>query len=448
MSSEIAIDVDNIQKCFHIYGEPRDRLLQMLSRGKRQYFREFWALKGVSFSVRRGETVGIVGRNGSGKSTLLQIVCGTLTPTAGSVRTSGRVAALLELGSGFNPEFSGRENVFLNAAILGLSHDEIVDRFAEIERFSDIGTFMDQPVKTYSSGMMVRLAFSVAINVEPSILIVDEALAVGDELFQRKCFAKIESLKKSGTTILFVSHAGSTIVELCDRAVLIDGGEKMLEGSPKFVIAQYQKLLYAPLGEVAAIRDDMKETRQPVGAEARASASTCSSLLPEEFYDPHLVSKSVVSYGQGGAVISNPAILREDGRQVNNLRKGDTYKYTYEVSFQRDVERVRFGMMIKSLSGVEIGGGATLRSDSVPTVRAGEVVLVAFRFCCRLNPGMYFLNAGTLCEENGEEIFLHRLLDAAPFRVMADVNRVSTGFVDFQCKLSIDFASKGMGSNE
>lgn len=222
MSSEHAIVVSCLSKCFHIYDTPRDRLLQMLARGRRQYYREFWAMRDVSFTIGKGETVGIVGRNGSGKSTLLQLICGTLNPSGGEIQTHGRIAALLELGSGFNPEFSGRENVYMNAAVLGLSREETEARFAEIEAFAEIGEFIDQPVKTYSSGMMVRLAFAVAINVDAQVLIVDEALAVGDELFQRKCYARIEALKQKGATILFVSHSGGTVIELCDRALLLD----------------------------------------------------------------------------------------------------------------------------------------------------------------------------------------------------------------------------------
>lgn len=264
--NDIAIRVQNLGKCYQIYGAPRDRLKQFLlprfqrAIGKQpiQYYREFWALKDVSFEIKKGETVGIIGRNGSGKSTLLQIICGTLSPTSGSVQTNGRIAALLELGSGFNPEFTGRENVYMNAAVLGLSKEEVDKRFDDIAAFADIGQFIEQPVKTYSSGMVVRLAFAVAINVDPEILIVDEALSVGDELFQRKCFSRIEAIKNNGATILFVSHSGSTIVELCDRAVLMDSGEKLAVGVPKQIVGRYQKLLYAPADRRESIREQIQ----------------------------------------------------------------------------------------------------------------------------------------------------------------------------------------------
>ncbi|MCK9174507.1 MAG: ABC transporter ATP-binding protein, partial [Desulforhopalus sp.] len=212
MSSDAAITVENLSKCYQIYDKPGDRLKQMIMRGRRHYYKEFWALRDVSFTIGRGETVGIVGQNGCGKSTLLQMVCGTLNPTEGKCQTRGRIAALLELGSGFNPEFTGRENVYMNGSVLGLTSAEIDSRFADIADFANIGDFIEQPVKTYSSGMMVRLAFAVAINVDPEILIVDEALAVGDELFQRKCFSRLEEIRRKGATILFVSHSVGVVV--------------------------------------------------------------------------------------------------------------------------------------------------------------------------------------------------------------------------------------------
>ncbi|WP_047550616.1 ABC transporter ATP-binding protein [Methylotenera sp. G11] len=247
-SDDIVISVKNLNKCFQIYETPRDRLKQfVLTRMQRffgkpsqQYYREFQALKDVSFEIKKGETVGIVGRNGSGKSTLLQIICGTLAPTSGNVETSGRVAALLELGSGFNPEFTGRENVYMNAAVLGLSQEEIGKRFDDIAVFADIGDFIEQPVKTYSSGMTVRLAFSVAIHVDPDILIVDEALAVGDIAFQMKCLDKMEKIRSSGTTVLFVSHSLEQIKRFCDVAVWIDQGKVKQTGESNYVTDQFR----------------------------------------------------------------------------------------------------------------------------------------------------------------------------------------------------------------
>lgn len=443
MSSNTAIAVNGLSKCFHIYDKPRDRLLQMFARGRRQYFREFWALQDVSFTINRGETVGILGRNGSGKSTLLQMICGTLNQTHGDILTHGRVAALLELGSGFNPEFSGRENVYMNAAVLGLTRDETNARFAEIEAFAEIGEFIDQPVKTYSSGMMVRLAFAVAINVDPQILIVDEALSVGDELFQRKCFARIEAIKASGATILFVSHSGSAVIELCTRAILLDKGEKLAEGVPKVIVGQYQKLLYAPADKVVEIRESIKSgglERLELEREAERSAvaveaSQATDNGLEEYFDPHIVSKSVMSYESHGVLISDPRILDATGKQVNCIKRGGSYRYAYRASFSTGAVAVRFGMMIKTLAGIEIGGAASAANTqaAITYIAADTQVDVEFKFECNLNPGTYFLNSGVVGAVGEGETYLHRLIDACLFRVLPETAIKATGTVDFKC---------------
>ena len=243
MSSEPVISVKNLGKCYQLYAQPSDRLKQFLWRGKRQYFREFWALRDVSFEIAKGEVLGIIGSNGAGKSTLLQLLCGTLTPTAGQVEVRGRIAALLELGSGFNPEFTGRENVYMSASILGLSKQEIDERFEEIVEFSGIRDFIDQPVKTYSSGMYVRLAFSVATSVDPDILVVDEALSVGDGEFARKSFDRIRSMKENGKTILFCSHSLYQVEAFCDRVLWLDHGDLKLFGEPQDVVQRYSAFL-------------------------------------------------------------------------------------------------------------------------------------------------------------------------------------------------------------
>ncbi len=449
--TDIAISVQNLSKCYQIYATPRDRLKQfvlppfrqMLGQSAIQYYNEFWALKDVSFEVKKGETVGIIGRNGCGKSTLLQLICGTLTPTSGTIRTNGRIAALLELGSGFNPEFTGRENVYMNATVLGLSNEEIDARFDDIVSFADIGDFIEQPVKTYSSGMMVRLAFAVAINVDPEILIVDEALSVGDELFQRKCFSRIEAIRAQGATILFVSHAGGTIVELCDRAVLMDAGEKLTVGLPKQIVGRYQKLLYAPADKREAIREQIRRADE----KAVGSASAIEKLSPEvltpiqqiqelqESFDLNLKPSSTIEYESHGAYILSPAVLTLAGEQVNNLVRGKTYRHSYTVQFTKSASNVRFGMLIKTTSGVELGGGASASSsrDSLAFVEAGSNYRVEFRFRCALNPGVYFLNAGVVGDVDGSETYLHRLVDIAMFRVQPDTENLATGIVDFGC---------------
>jgi lipopolysaccharide transport system ATP-binding protein len=454
MSSEIAIRVDKLSKCFQVYAQPHDRLKQsILPRLQRaigatakKYHRDFWALKEVSFEVRKGETVGIIGRNGSGKSTLLQLICGTLNPTGGSIEAHGRIAALLELGSGFNPEFTGRENVYLNAAVLGLSRQETDARFADIAAFADIGEFIEQPVKTYSSGMLVRLAFAVAINVDPEILIVDEALSVGDELFQRKCFSRIEAIRANGATILFVSHSGAQIVELCDRAVLLDSGENIAQGMPKKVVGQYQKLLYAPADKRAILREQIRQggaghDAALPDADAGAAAGTVDDEVRlTESYDPSLVPSSTIEYESHGAYIENPHIVDQRGRQVNSLIAGNRYRYRYQVRFDRSANNVRFGMLIKTVSGLELGGAqsAIALKDSLATVAAGTTYRVEFAFVAALNAGTYFLNAGVMGSTHGDDGYLHRLIDVAMFRVMPDSLRLLTGIMDFSCVPGIE----------
>lgn len=454
MSSEIAIKVENLAKCYQIYQRPHDRLKQFilpclqswLRKPRKTYFKEFWALTNVSFEIKRGETVGIIGRNGSGKSTLLQLICGTLHPTLGSIQTSGRIAALLELGSGFNPEFTGRENVYMNGAVLGLTVEEIDQRFNDIVTFAEIGDFIEQPVKTYSSGMMMRLAFAVAINVDPQILIVDEALSVGDELFQRKCFSRIETIRKKGATILFVSHSGGTVVELCDRAVLLDAGELLVIGKPKQIVGRYQKLLYAPASEREELRNEIRkagdsdENQNSLNAEVDGGSKRAALNQPPQIelpdsFDPGLKPSSTISYASYGATIQNPSIYSQEGKQVNNLTRGKTYRYRYQVNFRRAAGNVRFGMLIKTISGIELGGGVTAISNRtcVPVVESDSVYSIEFDFCCRLNAGVYFMNAGVLGEVDGSELFLHRLVDATMFRVISESDNLSTVTIDFSC---------------
>jgi len=452
MSSEnIAIRVNGVSKVYPIYDRPHHRLLQMLSRqDKGRWFREFWAVRDVDFSVARGETLGIVGRNGSGKSTLLQMICGTLTPSAGSIDVRGRVAALLELGSGFNPDFTGRENVFLNGTVLGLTRQEIEDRFDDIAAFADIGDFIDQPVKSYSSGMYVRLAFAVAINVMPDILVVDEALSVGDEAFQRKCFARINAIRENGATILFVSHSASVVTELCNRAVLLDHGELLGIGAPKAIVSRYQKMLYAPADRLEAIRAEIRaECGAPVTAarqdlpvaEARPVASPASNAEAQEqdelFFDEGLVPQSTLHYESLGAEITDVRLETPGGKRVNVLKADREYVYAYNVVFRQAASAVRFGMMIKTVTGLELGGGASSTlTDSIVVVQSGQEYEVRFRFRAHLAPGTYFLNAGVVGRVGEEEGYLGRCIDVAMFRVMYDPERLATGLINFDIQPS------------
>ena len=456
MSSDIAIKVENLSKCYQIYDTPRDRLKQFvmpklqrtLGMQSKQYYREFWALKDVSFEVRKGETVGIIGRNGSGKSTLLQIICGTLNQTGGSIQTNGRISALLELGSGFNPEFTGRENIYLNGAVLGLSHEEVGSRLNQIIAFADIGEFIEQPVKTYSSGMLVRLAFALAINVDPDILIVDEALSVGDELFQRKCFSRLETLRSAGSTILFVSHSGSQIVELCNNALLIDLGEKIAAGPPKQIINLYQKMLYSPVDKQEVIKNQVRK-EDNVSLTTKNSfeitSKTCIELNvlthePQETFDADLKPSSTFEYESLGAIIGMPKILAITGDQVNGLIRGRKYRYCFQVDFSRSVTKVRFGMVIKTISGFHLSGAYSMPSvnDALPVVDAEKSIGVEFEFYCHLNPGIYFINAGVFGFSGGEEKVLHRKVDATAFRVLPINYNIETEAVSFKFTAKIN----------
>lgn len=436
--SNIALSLSNLGKCYRIYPTPQDRLKQAFFR-HRHFFREFWALRNVSFDVHRGETVGIMGRNGCGKSTLLQMVCKTLTPTTGGVNVNGRVAALLELGAGFNIECSGRDNIYTNAAILGLSREEIDARYPDIVAFSELADFIDQPVKTFSSGMFLRLAFSVAISVDPDVLIVDEALAVGDEAFQRKCYARLRGIQKRGGTILLVTHGAGTIIELCNRAILLDHGEMLLAGEPKLVVAKYHKLIYAPADKIESIRDEIRNTKsdeKPPAPDAKIAAeipslpppvmTSLESLVP--YYDAEMVPKSTVAYASNGAMIHDPEITTLDGQRVNVLVRNQEYLIRYRVEFTRDCFGVRCGMLFKTVRGVELGGRHT--GTPYQFIPDGAEGRLSFRFRCLFVPGTYFSNVGLMGVVDGRDTFLHRLEDALIFRVQHDDTRTAVAPVE------------------
>ena len=338
---DIAIKVSGLSKCYQIYDKPQDRLKQsiypplqrFLGKPAKQYCREFWALKNVSFEIKKGETVGIIGRNGSGKSTLLQMICGTLNPTSGSIATHGRIAALLELGSGFNPEFTGRENVYMNASVLGLRKEEIDARFAEIAAFSDIGDFIEQPIKTYSSGMYVRLAFAVQVCVDPDILIVDEALAVGDAYFVHRCFHRIREMKIRGKTILFVSHDTGSVKNLCDRAMWIDDGSLRVSGEPDEITRQYRAYLFGirvknhqeiafskPLPSLKSpLKEGLPEKSIP-NADRRLGNQACR-LLGVGIYSP-TTYESVVEVKSGGEFLLRMSFMNESLEAGSSLIVG------------------------------------------------------------------------------------------------------------------------------
>lgn len=455
-ADHLALRVCGLGKRYALHATPWQRVRAALRGTHPKGAGELWALRDVSFDVARGESFAIVGRNGCGKSTLLEIVAGTLEPTSGEVHVAGQLAALLELGAGFDPALTGRENVHVQAALLGLSRAEIAERFDEIADFAELGRYLEEPVRHYSTGMFVRLAFAVAVCSTPEILVIDEALAVGDEAFQRRCFGRIERMKADGVTLLFVSHAASAVLELCDRALLLDGGEALVTGSPRDVLARYHRLIYAPAARQAELREEIRQQGRsgelaqrsdPAASDSidTAPAAVATRPLEEERFDAGLESKSRVDYASHGAHIEDVRIETPDGRRVNVLHRGAVYHYVYRVRFERAAVGVRFGMMIKNLVGTELGGVADAPPDSGGrTASAGERVDVRLPFRARLLPGSYFANAGVVAVDSGEELFLHRIMDVLVFRVSAESGLRATGTIDLSTDGPVAAASSGV----
>lgn len=444
-SEEIVISVRDISKCFFTYDKPFDRLKHsIIPRLQRKlgspvtaYGREFWALRNIDFDVRRGETVGIVGRNGSGKSTLLQIICGTLMPTGGVVQTQGRVAALLELGSGFNLEFTGRENVYLNAAVLGLSREEVDQRFDAIAGFADIGEFIDQPVKAYSSGMVVRLAFAVQAQVEPDILIVDEALSVGDARFQAKCFERLRQLKSNGTSILLVTHASEQVVTHCNRAVLLEHGRVEMLGPPRAVINRYLDILFGrgKLSDVLA--EDLDVVPDPAAFDEQAvplllfdrdAYATRDGFNPGEY-----------RWGDGAASVQDFHLVANGHPFPTQIESGAEVQLHLAVRFHRMVVNPILGFTIKTKEGVTVyGTNSLLLACSVTqTLGApGSSASACLKFINRLNGGDYFISVG-VASLKGEDIVPHdRRYDSIHFVVSPTPQ--SLGLIDLAVTMHID----------
>lgn len=384
MSSDIAVRAIDLSKRYQIYDKPRDRLLQGLWRGRKRFYREFWALKGVSFEVRKGETVGIIGRNGSGKSTLLQLICGTLAPTGGSVVTNGRVGALLELGAGFNPEFTGRENVQVNASILGLSRETIARRFDEIAEFAEIGEFMEQPVKTYSSGMFLRLAFAVQVFVDPDVLVVDEALAVGDVFFRQKCYQRLEALRERGVAILLVSHALTDVQQFCDRAILLDHGKQLFDGSPAEAVNRYYLIE----------QQDKPHEALPTAAVDQAEAPAGGGFWPDSRSFIDLSSHRPIS--NGWAQCTGLALCNSRGQPQRTFEQGETAFFYSEFEALRDLETPIGGVLIRSENNVIVHGKNSLQYDVAPPPRlaCGERVRFVHQFELQMAWGEYTFDIG------------------------------------------------------
>lgn len=440
MSSNVSIRVDGVSKCYNVYSSPMDRLLQSLypraalmaggvgahrvasALRDRRNFSEFWALRNVSFEVRRGETVGIVGRNGSGKSTLLQMIAGTLTPTEGSISVHGRVAALLELGSGFNPEFTGMENVHLNASVLGLTDEEIDQRMDSILAFADIGDFAKRPIKTYSSGMVVRLAFAVQAQVEPDVLIVDEALSVGDAKFQAKCFARLESLKEAGTSILFVSHATEQVISHCDRAILLHDGLVHQQGKPKDVVHTYLDLLFGGSRKLTkkASATEAGMLAPSANANELSEGSIALDIRPGAFEERANYSPYEYRWGDGAAQIQDFRLLGPRGAEPSVVASGDRLRLLLGVAFNETVFRPIFGLTIKTKDGITVyGSNSEMVEASLPESigQAGTHAVITFDFDCTLGPGDYFLSIGVASRDGDDAVPHDRRYDAIHINV-------------------------------
>ncbi len=428
MSNQPAIDVSGVSKCYHVYEKSSDRLKQSLfprvqravGASASTYYREFWALKDVSFSVSPGESVGIIGRNGSGKSTLLQLICGTLSPTAGTIATNGRIAALLELGSGFNPEFTGRENVFMNGAVLGLTEEEMAARYDRIVEFSEIGEFIDQPVKTYSSGMFMRLAFAVQAHIDASVVIIDEALTVGDVFFRQKCYARLDELRASGAAILLVSHSMPDIEQYCERAVLLDHGSVKFIGPASEAARHYylinQASKSAPPGAQAGSRQ-IRAAVEQVGVELVGPP-------PETFLD--ISAKAQI--GDGRALCVGVALMDMDGVARSNFKQGERAVFYSEYAVDADIGIPISGVVISSDRGTIVHGKNSWQYELGPVepAAAGSVVRCRQEVVLDLAPGDYTYEVGLSCVSEAEwrfrDAMSYEQINAAEVRVCHLVN--------------------------
>lgn len=431
--SEVAIRVDDVSKLYKLYDKPSDRLKESLGLTRKKLYKEHYALHNVSFDVKRGETVGIIGTNGSGKSTILKIITGVLNPSGGHVEIDGRISALLELGAGFNMEYTGIENIYLNGTMIGFSREEIDAKMQDILDFADIGDFVHQPVKTYSSGMFVRLAFAVAINIDPEILIVDEALSVGDVFFQAKCYKKFEDFKKMGKTILFVSHDLGSISKYCDRVVLLNRGKKLAEGTPKEMVSMYKRIMVNQdkAEEIAAHQMDMSSLEEDDEKEIK------EAVCEGQWKNHYNLNPDVDEYGNGAAEIVDFAIVDENGNYNSAIMKGSRFRLKSKVKFKQDIQNPIFTYTFKNIQGVAITGTNTMyEKKDVPLAKAGETYVATFEQDMFLQGGEYLLSMSCTGYQGGEFQVYHRLYDVCNVTVVSDKNTV--GFYDMNSVTTVE----------
>ena len=424
-NSAPVIEARQISKCYTTYRKPIHRLWQSFA-GKRKLYDEFWALKGIDLTVHKGETVGIVGKNGSGKSTLLQIITGILQATGGECRTEGRISALLELGAGFNPEFTGMENARLNASIMGLTREEFHQKLPDIVDFCGLGDFLHRPVKTYSSGMFVRLAFAVAINMNPDILIIDEALAVGDVRFQRKCFRRLDELKESGVSILFVTHSTDSVLKYCDRAIMLDGGELKMTGSAKEVVQAYLEMMFDSDIQVS------KSTSINAANYNVDFDPTIDNCVAQGSY-----SANEHRWGDGRAKICNYEILQNGALTTGVVQRGDTLLLRASVLFEQDVADLIYGITVKTNDGNAIYGTNSRLVGSLATEQsAGDLISIEFTLTLNLLAGDYFVSLGVAQDHRDRDnIAIDRRYDMIHLHVSE--TRDAFGFAALDGKLAL-----------
>ncbi len=428
----IAIQVTNLEKVYKLYDKPSDRIKEALGFGRGRHHTEHHALKGVDLTVYQGECVGIIGTNGSGKSTILKIITGVLNPTAGDVTVNGRISALLELGAGFNMEYNGIENIYLNGTMIGFSEKEIDEKLDAILEFADIGEYVYQPVKTYSSGMFVRLAFAVAINIEPEILIVDEALSVGDVFFQAKCYHKFEEFKSMGKTIVFVSHDLSSISKYCDRVVLLNQGVKLGEGAPKQMIDIYKQVLVGQYTLPESGSDSLLDD-EDVRSAAASTGHTPDAAAKER---QRAENPELLEYGSKKAVITEYYITDEKGIRTSAILKGSTFAIHMKVRMTEDLTAPIFAFTIKNVRGTEITGTNTMLEKAfLEPVRTGEEREITFTQKMNLQGGEYLLSLGVTGYENNDFTVYHRLYDVLELTVISDKDTV--GFYDMDSRVEV-----------
>lgn len=421
--SETAIRVADVTKIYKLYDNPKDRLKESLGLTRKKCYQEHYALNHINFEVKKGETVGIIGTNGSGKSTMLKLITGVLTPSSGEIQVDGRISALLELGAGFNMEYTGIENIYLNGTMIGFSRNEIDEKMQEILDFADIGEFVHQPVKSYSSGMFVRLAFAVAININPEILIVDEALSVGDVFFQAKCYRKFEEFKQQGKTILFVSHDLGSITKYCDRAILLNKGEKIFEGTPKETVDIYKKVLVNQF--------------EPSELETDEDANDITKFSKEKDWKKSIqVNPELIEYGEKSAEIIDYALLDENGLITNTFMKGTFFSVRMKIQAHAKVKEPIFAFTIKNLQGIELTGtNTTYEKVQVPPMEPGDIREVTFTQRLDLQGGEYLVSLGCTGYQDGDFQVFHRLYDVCSLTVISDKNTV--GYYDMNSKVSL-----------